>query len=51
MNYKELYLLLFRGITEEIRRLQALQRQAEALYLSQAEADIVPFTDNKKHEE
>ena len=41
MNYKEMYLLLFRGLTVEIERLQALQQQAEALYLEQEEPVIV----------
>jgi len=41
MDYKEMYLLLFRGITVEIERLQALQQQAEALFIEREEPVIV----------
>lgn len=34
VNYKELYLHLFRGITEEIERLQQLQQETEEMFLA-----------------
>ena len=40
MDYKELYLLLFRGISRQIECLQDLQRKAEELYIGFEDAPL-----------
>ena len=33
-NYKEMYLALFNGITDEIERLKELQQKVEEMYIN-----------------
>ena len=33
-NYKEMYLTLFNGITDEIERLKKLQKKVEEMYIN-----------------
>ena len=33
-NYKEMYLTLFNGITDEIERLKELQKKVEEMYIA-----------------
>ena len=36
-NYKEMYLTLFNGITDEIERLKELQKKVEEMYIKAEE--------------
>lgn len=48
-DYKKMYYLLFRKITEIIEELQEVQQQAEALYITEKEPAMKLYpTENKK---
>ena len=47
-DYKMLYHLLFNHITDTVESLQSIQRQAESLYINQAEPDLKLIINNEQ---
>lgn len=50
-DYKEMYLHLFRRVTQTIEILQTVQRETEDIFVNSKEVKVVPFQDTKQPKE